>query len=596
MMKSFRKNFLCVVLSLVGLSFNLFAQIPMDYEKGLEFIDKKDIKNSITFLASDKLKGRAAGTEENLEAARFIAKKFYEFGLQPYSESKTYLSAFTEHEDDEEGIEIKPQENAKTDFYDKYFQKFYLTNSKLNENNCRLTLIKKNLVGEYSISYKLKKDFIISYKSQKGISFKAPIVFVGYGIENGDNNYNDYLSKDGREINVKNKIVLLIDGYPQENDANSEFNKSKNILYRNIRKKSEIAMKKGAIAVFVVQSPLKQNPPFVVKFENMSSALLKSEFSLPEIKTKESIPIIYVSSEFVNDLLSGSDINLTGLLNVIDENLISNPFEVSETTIELSIDFDVDLIPTQNVIGYLEGTDSLLKNEFVIVGAHYDHIGLGQYGAMYKKNIGQIHNGADDNASGTSGVIELAEAFSKSKQKRSIVFIAFSAEENGILGSRYYASLNPFKKIENTIAMVNLDMIGRNEPELVWIGGIFFSEDLKKVVQDANEKIGFELLYNVGLLNFGSDQGPFIRKQIPSLFFFTGLHDDYHTPDDDVDKINFDKAERVAKLAYLSTWILANQEGKPKYRESTMDEKIVLVKESLERQKKYRPENKKHNN
>ena len=171
-------------------------------------------------------------------------------------------------------------------------------------------------------------------------------------------------------------------------------------------------------------------------------------------------------------------------------------------------------------------------------------------------------------------MIELAEAFSHCKPKRSVIFIAFSGEENGILGSRYYAYQNPYKNIDNTIAMVNLDMIGRNEAELVWVGGIFYSEDLKKVVQEANAGLNFELLYNVGLLTFASDQGPFIRKKVPSLFFFSGLHDDYHTPSDDVDKINFDKAERITKLAYLSSWILANQEDKPKYREATMDEKI----------------------
>lgn len=594
-MKFFGKNRLVVFLLLAGLSVYSFPQVPTGYERGLEFIDKKDIKNSITFLASDKLKGRATGTEENLEAARFIAKKFYEFGLQPYSESKNYLSVIPEHEDDEDGIPIQPKENTKPDFYDKYFQKFYITSSKLSENKCDLIVTKKNSVGESSISYKIKKDFIISYKSQKGISLKAPVVFVGYGIDKGESNYNDYLSKDGKEIDVKDKIVLLIDGHPQENDANSEFSKSKNIVYKNVRKKCEIAMERGAIAVLVMQSPFKQNPPFIVKFENMSSAFLKSEFSLPEIKTKESIPLIYVSSELAKDLLAGSSHNLTTMLNDIDANLIANPFEIPNSMVDVSIDFDVDLIPTQNVIGFLEGTDSVLKNEYVVVGAHYDHVGLGYFGAMDKRNVGQIHNGADDNASGTSGLIELADALSKCKPKRSIIFAAFSAEENGILGSRYYASQNPFRKIENTVAMVNLDMIGRNEPELVWVGGIFYSDDLKKIVQEANIGIGFELLYNVGLLNFGSDQGPFIRKQVPSLFFFTGLHDDYHTPSDDAEKINFDKAERVSKLAYLSMWILANQDGKPKYREATMDEKIVLVKESMERQRKYRPEAKKIN-
>lgn len=594
-MKFSKKFSLVTILILCVFVFKSIAQIPVGYEKGLEYIDKKDIKNSITYLASDELKGRATGSEENLEAARYIAKKFYDFGLQPYVENKSYVHVVAENDDEEDGIPLQPKQNVKIDFYDKYFQKFYLTSSTLSENKCGLTLTKRNSVGQISFPYKVKKDFIISYKSQKGISLNAPLVFIGYGINSGENNYNDYLDDNGKEIDVKNKIVLLVDSYPNEDDLNSDFSKSKNIVYKNVRKKSEIAMEKGAIAVLVVQSPLKQNPPFIVKFENMSSAFLKRDFGLPELKTKESIPLVYISNEVVRDLFAGTNETLSGLLTKINNDLRSVAFEVAGTTVNLEIDFDVDFIPTQNIIGFIEGTDPILKNEFVVFGAHYDHVGLGYYGAMDKKNVGQIHNGADDNASGTSGLIELAEAFSKCKPKRSLIFAAFSGEENGILGSRYYTSQNPFKKIENTVAMVNLDMIGRNEPELIWVGGIFYSEDLKKIVKNANSQIGFELLYNVGLLNFGSDQGPFIRKQIPSLFFFSGLHDDYHTPNDDTDKINFDKAEQVSKLAYLSGWILANQEEKPQYREATMDEKIVLVKESLERQKKYRPEGKKIN-
>ena len=143
--------------------------------------------------------------------------------------------------------------------------------------------------------------------------------------------------------------------------------------------------------------------------------------------------------------------------------------------------------------------------------------------------------------------------------------------------------------------MVNLDMIGRNEPELVWVGGMFYSDDLKKIVQDANTQIGFELLFNVGLLTFASDQGPFIRKKIPSLFFFSGLHDDYHTPADDADKINFDKVERITKLAYLSGWILTNQEENQNTVRQPWMKRLYLVKESLDRQKKIRPDEKKEN-
>lgn len=584
-----------IVLLLSGFIFNLYSQIPDGYEKGLDFINESDILNSISFLASDELKGRASGSEGNLEAARFIAKKFYDAGLAPFQQGRGFIP-ITDNDEEDEVPPVKPKENVNPSFYDKYFQRFFITESKIDKDRSGLEIVKYFNGTSKCYYYKAGKDFIVSYKSQRGLTLHAPIVFVGYGIDKGENNYNDYIDIDGNEIDVKDKIVIMIEGFPQENDSASEFSKSKNILYKNARKKVEVALEKGAIAVLMAQSSLRHNPPFLVKFENLANAFEKSEFGLPELKTKESIPLVYISGEIIRDLFKGSNKNLTEILEKIDNDLKPSAFTFTDAKIKLGINFDIDLISTQNVIGFIEGADPILKNEYVVFGAHYDHVGLGFYGAMDKKNTGQIHNGADDNASGTSGLVELAEAFAKSKSRRSVIFIAFSGEENGILGSRYYTHQNPFKKIENTIAMINLDMIGRNEKELVWIGGIFYSEDLKKIVQEANTNIGFELLYNVGLLNFASDQGPFIRKHIPSLFFFSGLHDEYHTPEDDIERIDFNKTERITKLAYLSGWILANQDEKPKYREATMDEKIILVKESLNRQRKYRPEEKKQSN
>jgi Zn-dependent M28 family amino/carboxypeptidase len=134
--------------------------------------------------------------------------------------------------------------------------------------------------------------------------------------------------------------------------------------------------------------------------------------------------------------------------------------------------------------------------------------------------------------------------------------------------------------------MLNLDMIGRNDTTQVWLGGIFYGDDMKKVIEGVNTEVGMELLYNVGLLTFGSDQGPFIRMKIPSVFFFAGMHDEYHTPADDIELINFDKAYNIVKLAYLTAWSVANTETKPAYRELNMDEKIKLVNESLAKQKK----------
>jgi Zn-dependent M28 family amino/carboxypeptidase len=169
-----------------------------------------------------------------------------------------------------------------------------------------------------------------------------------------------------------------------------------------------------------------------------------------------------------------------------------------------------------------------------------------------------------------------------------LLFIAFSGEENGLLGSRFFVNYQPMVPLEKIVSMFNFDMVGRNEPELLWIGGAFYSDDLRKIIERANTEVGFELLYNVGLLNFASDQAPFLKKEIPSAFFFSGLHDDYHTPKDDYDKIDYDKLSKVVRLGFLAIESLANSDFKPAYKELSIEERKSLVDISMQKQKKYR--------
>lgn len=585
-MKKYLNPVQLIVLSLV-LFISSFAQIPEGYKKGLDFINKEDLQQFISVLADDSLKGRAAGTEENLEAARFIAHRFYELGLVP-AELKNGRHFRPPLEDDENSPLINSTKEVEPDYYDGYFQKFFILNTKLDVNNS-FKLISNFSNGSKEIQYDYRNDFIIDYKYPQSLSLTSEVVFVGYGIDSGPNNYSDYKTSTGEKIDVQNKIVLMLEGYPQQDDTLSIFNKNKKgaVTY-NVKKKAVAAMEKGAIAVLVAKSPLKDLPPFAVSTEPLYNSFSRDNYTLPELKSKESIPIIYINNNILLELLAGQITNLKNQLTRLESNPESFSQKVQNKVVQLDIRFDNKLIPSENVVAFLEGTDPLLKNEFIVVGAHFDHVGLGNYGAMSKKNVGKVHNGADDNASGTAGMMELAEAFSKCKPKRSIVFIAFNAEEMGMLGSRYYASQSPLKNIEKTVAMVNLDMISRNDPKLVWAGGIFYSSDMKKMVEEANKEMGFEVLYNVGLLTFASDQGPFIRKKIPSLFFFAGLHDDYHTPEDRTSKLDFNKIENISKLAFTTAWLLANTHELPKYRELSMEEKIELVKESSERQNKYK--------
>jgi len=584
------KKVLVIILGIVLCNL-VFPQIPAGYEKGLEYIDKDDMQMNVSVLANDTMKGRPAGSLENYIACKYIAGKFSQFGLIPFVEPrypKTKTVKLNEDGDEDSKPPLLQEPKEELTPFDKYFQKFFILDSKIDQSKTSISVITKSGQFSKSKTYSIRKDFIVDYKEMQNLDVTGPVIFLGYGIEKGEGDYSDYKDENGKEIDIKDKIVVVIEGYPQAKDTSSIFNKIKTPAYTRTKNKVETALIKGALAVLVVKNPLENLPPFPVYFEGYAKSFAGSDYSLPGLKTKSAIPLVYADEKVVDELFSESGKKLFKTLKEIDKTLKSASFLIENKALTINLAYENNLIPTQNVVGYIEGSDPVLKNEYVVIGAHMDHVGLGYFGAMSKNDAGKIHNGADDNASGTAGVIELAEALSKVKPKRSIIFVAFNAEEYGLLGSRYYAYQNPFKEISKTVAMLNLDMLGRNEDNLLWLGGIFYGDDMKGVIEEANKEVGMELLYNVGLLTFGSDQGPFIRMKIPAVFFFAGMHDDYHTPQDDIEKINFDKANNIVKLAYLSAWSVANSDIKPAYRELTMDEKIKLVNESLARQKKYK--------
>ncbi len=578
-----------ILLSLIAFCSISLSQVPEGYEKGLSTISKEQLMNNISFLASDSLKGRFTGEQGNLIAAMFIAQKFKDYGLQPVftsgkkAKKKEEKKKIISEENDETEVNLDLNNQSE---YDEYFQKFTLKKSKLCNNN-RFCVI--NSYDDISITknFDYLNDFLIQYEVPKNINLSAPVVFAGYGIAKGEKGYNDYIDENGKEIDVKNKIVLMFDGHPGISDSASSFTKAHKPYYTNPLRKAEVAAEKGAAAIIVVNSLYKNDPPISIKYSNLIDSFSKDIFSLPGLPSAK-IPIIYITKDVLDEIFKDAGKNYNEIMKTIEDSLKTFAFEIQNKKISFEINFESELIKTQNVIGYIPGSDPKLKNECVIIGAHFDHVGIGKYGTMDTKYRGQIHNGADDNASGTVGVIELAEAFSKNPPKRSLLFIGFTAEDVGIFGSRYYAYLQPVIPLEKTIAMLNLDMISRNSTDYIYIGGAFYSTDLMKMVERANKLVGFELLYNIGLLNKASDQAPFLRKEIPAAFFFAGDHEDYHTPNDDVDKINPDKLEKTTKLAYLSGWIVANENTKPTFNELSIEQRAVIVKESSERSKKFK--------
>lgn len=212
--------------------------------------------------------------------------------------------------------------------------------------------------------------------------------------------------------------------------------------------------------------------------------------------------------------------------------------------------------PFNNVVGFLEGSDPELKKELLIVGGHYDHVG-----PWKNPKFGQdsIYNGADDNASGTAGVMVIAKTFCSmsEKSKRSILFIAFGGEELGLVGSSFYCK-NPLFPLENTVAMLNMDMISRNDPGMVYIVASKKSPDLTRINEKENEKIGLKLDYSQDVFISGSDHASFLAKKIPSLFYFTGVNKVLHTPKDEADTVDSSKAERIARLVFYNAYFIAN--------------------------------------
>jgi len=241
-------------------------------------------------------------------------------------------------------------------------------------------------------------------------------------------------------------------------------------------------------------------------------------------------------------------------------------FPLSTLLVNLKVKIRRDKVEVNNVIGLLEGSDPKLKKEYLVIGGHHDHVGYGR-DRRNRDDAKFIHNGADDNASGTSAVLEMAQAFAgaKTSPKRSILFMTFNAEERGLIGSRHYVN-KPLVPLTNTIAMINLDMVGRGAQGLD-VGGVGTSPGFLKLVKDSASGFSLDLTTNPGG-KAPSDNTSFYNKDMPVLFFYTGRHDDYHKPTDDWQKIDQPEIGQITRMAYVVATKLANAEARPKFTKS----------------------------
>ena len=486
-----------------------------DSSPGEKFITQDLIQKDISFLASDSLKGRNTPSPELDIASDYISNSFGSYGLGKIDGS--------------------------------YLQKVKLGLVNLGRENY-LSITKDGK----EISFNLKDDFT-PFEMTANKHSDAPIVFAGYGIDAPEFKYNDYDNLD-----VNGKIVFVLRHEPGENDTASIFNGKESTKYSNVDEKVRTAVKHGAIGVLVAQDPLNHSilTPKGFPWPSLSKIIPKDAIPLSlMIDEKDKIPVVQVG-ESVIEKLFGSVENLKNIQSEIDKNLKPNSFNVSGAEASLKTSTEITDKSSNNVAGFIEGSDPVLKSEVVVIGAHYDHVG---YISRHQEGEDFIYNGADDNASGTCGVLAVAKAFSESNQKpkRSVLFIAFCGEEKGLFGSRSYVE-NPSFTLEKTVAMLNMDMIGRNNPDSLTIYGNDRNPDLLRTALTANEDIGFKINYENVRMSGGSDHASFLNKKIPSLFFHSDTHADYHKVSDEVSLINSEKIARVAKLVYKTAWEIAN--------------------------------------
>lgn len=516
-MRRTRHNFFIILAIITFIPRLVSSQIPVP-QNGIDAISAEEMLSHVTYLASDEMKGRDTPSPELDKCANFIADYFRAVGLK------------------------------------------YVVNS--NDNYQHFSLLKTRLAGEQKFSliidgvettYQIKDDFVPLHLAANR-TVTAPVVFAGYGISAPEYKYNDYES-----IDAKGKIVLVFTSEPQEKDSASVFNGIKETDHSKLNDKVINAIDHGAVGFIFVTNPNSRfrRPP------NNWPSLMKSApedaipFTLGE-KEENKIVAVRIGKKLADDLMSVSGKTMEEIYQAIDNDLKPRSIELPGITASITTSLECDSFKTQNVIAFLEGSDPVLKHEIVVIGGHYDHVGT--------RNDTIVYNGADDNASGTAGVMAIARAFTSSEQRprRSVLFMCFAGEEKGLFGSRYYTGTDPLFPIEKTVAMLNMDMICRNDTSAVIVYGGTRSPYLKEVVTKANENIKLKLDFNDDARVGGSDHVPFFRKDIPYLFFNTGMHADYHQPTDTVEKIDPEKMARIARVVFGSAWQLANMEEKPK--------------------------------
>ena len=457
--------------------------LSQNRDAGLESINAESLMNNVRTLCSKEFDGRLPGSEGYNKAAKFAADKFKDIGLAPAGN---------------EG----------------YFQYLNVEYNKIDS-----AVVFKAIISEKEIVYQHGKDFVLRGFSGSG-NLNLPVAFCGYGISRPDLGFDEY-----ENIDVEGKIVIVFKQNPSWKVSDKEWGQE------YPREKSLVAKKHGAKGILFVSRPNDEKP------QPLIGSVMHGEGEQPE-----DFPQLHISVEVANKLLSGTGYSINECQNRIDESKIPQSF-ITENKAEIKVNAKYEKSArTMNVIGFIEGSDPILKDEYLIIGAHLDHIG---------SQAGLLFPGANDNASGSAGILEIAKAITSSdlKPKRSFLFILFASEEQSLFGSKYFVE-NLKIDTNKIVAMFNLDCIGYGDS--IQIGNGKSAPELWNLadeIDEANSNLMVKDTWSGG----GADLTPFYEKGIPGLYFVSKYsYEHLHLPTDTPETLNPKLFESVVKLAYLT--------------------------------------------
>ncbi len=525
-----------------------------------ESITPEDLAAHLYFFASDFFEGRETSTRGQKMAAGYLAAQYRKMGLAPAGTG---------------GSENVRDPGA-------YLQPFPLYGTRQSGSTVS---IKGGPTSSFSAAARDGHSVLVFGNKPEA---SGGVVFGGYGISAPTLGYDDYQAMQDADIDYTDGWLLILGDEPLESAESSllptedgkpsNWSTSGNTKLRHLFR---TGLPKGVLMVMDA-SPRSQRS--VADIADAEAADLGGVGSLsleePGEGRANTPPILGISTEFANAILAPSGRTVADLQAEINGSLTPVVFDVEGAEVTATIQTETYETTSENVVAFVEGSDPELKDQVVVVSSHYDHVGM----TGNPEGEDQVYNGADDDGSGTVAVLEIAEAFARARKaghgpRRSIAFLNVSGEEKGLLGSRYYTDSEPIFPLENTVANLNIDMIGRIDPthpgeddDYVYIiGSNLISQELHDTNVRMNELLGTNLDLNERF-NSKDDPNQFYRRsdhwnfgkhEIPFIFFFTGTHEDYHGAGDEPDKIEYERLARIGQLIFATAWQLANQDARP---------------------------------